>query len=78
MSIYQTLCYRTVITKSDYGGQRYLEHIRAHRKGFYTALKMQCKLDAHLQEVDARASEMYDCLVKQLTEKEGITEDMMA
>ncbi len=44
---------------------------------------MQCKLDAHLQEVDARASEMYDCLVKQLTEKEGITEalkaeDMMA
>ena len=59
-------------------GQRYLEHIKAHRKGFYTALKMQCELDKHLQEMDTRASEMYDCLVKQLAEKEGITEALKA
>lgn len=64
-------------------GQRYLEHIKTHRKPFYTSLKMQCKLDAHLQEVDSRANEMFDRLVKQFAEKEGITEafkaeDMMA
>ena len=64
-------------------GQRYLEHVKTHRKPFYTSLKMQCKLDAHLREVDTRASEMYECLVKQIAEKEGITEtfkaeDMMA
>ena len=59
-------------------GQRYLKHIKTHRKPFYTSLKIQCKLDAHLQEVDARASEMYDCLVKQLVEKEGITEALKA
>lgn len=59
-------------------GQRYLEHIKAHRKGFYTALKMQYKLDIHQRDVDIRASEMYDCLVKQLAEQEGITESLKA
>ena len=59
-------------------GQRYLEHIKTHRKPFYTSLKMQCKLDAHLREVDIRATEMYDRLVKQLAETEGITEALKA
>ena len=59
-------------------GQRYLEHIKTHRIGFYTSLKMQCKLDAHLREVDTRASEMYDRLVKQLASKDGITEALKA
>ena len=63
--------------------QRCLEHIKTHRKPFYTSLKMQCKLDKHLQEADTRASEMYVCHVKQFAEQEGITdalkaEDMMA
>ena len=64
-------------------GERYRAYLKTHRKPFYTSLKMQCKLDAHLREVDTRASEMYECLVKQIAEKEGITEtfkaaDMMA
>ena len=63
--------------------QRYLEHIKTHRKPFYTSLKMQCKLDAHLQEMDARASEMYERLIASFAKTEGITEalkaeDMMA
>ena len=71
-----------VLPHSDYTigvwGERYRAYLKAHRRPFYTSLKMQCKLDAHLQEVDARASEMYDCLVKQLVEKEGITEALKA
>ena len=59
-------------------GQRYLEHIKTHRKPFYTSLKIQCKLNAYLQEVDTRASEMFGYLVKQLAEKEGITEALKA
>ena len=55
-------------------GQRYLEYIKTHRKAFYTSLKMQCQLDKHLREVDTRASEMYDNIVKQLAQREGITE----
>ena len=59
-------------------GQRYLEHIKIHCKPFYTSLKMQCKLDEHLREVDMRASEMYDRLVNQLKEQQGITEKLKA
>ena len=59
-------------------GQRYLEHIKAHRKGFYTVLKMQCKLDKHLQEVDTRANEMYESLVASFAKKEGITKALKA
>ncbi|MBQ3431744.1 MAG: TnpV protein [Clostridia bacterium] len=59
-------------------GQRYLEHIKAHRKGFYTALKMQCKLAKHLQGVDTRANEMYESLVASFAKKEGITETLKA
>ena len=59
-------------------GQRYLEHIKVHRKGFYTTLKMQCKLDKHLQEMDTCANEMYESLVASLAEKEGITEALKA
>ena len=59
-------------------GQRYLEHIKTHRKPFYTSLKMQCKLDAHLREIDSRASEMYEKLVEQFAKQEGITEALKA
>ena len=59
-------------------GQRYLEYIKTHRKPFYTSLKMQCKLDEHLQDVDMRANEMYDRLIKQFAQREGITEALKA
>ncbi len=59
-------------------GQRYLEHIKTHRKPFYTFLKMQCKVDELLQEVDMRANEMYDRLIKQFATREGITEALKA
>lgn len=71
-----------VLPHSDYmvgvWGERYRTYIKTHRKPFYTSLKMQCKLDAHLREVDTRASEMYDRLVKQLASIDGITEALKA
>ncbi len=59
-------------------GERYRTYLKTHRKPFYTSLKMQCKLDEHLREVDMRASEMYDRLVKQFAQREGITEELKA
>ena len=71
-----------VLPHSDYEngvwGERYRDHIKCHRKAFYTSLKMQCKLDEHLREVDMRASEMYDRLVNQFAQQEGITEQLKA
>ena len=45
---------------------------------FHTTLLLSGKLNSHLAEIDNRATEMFDWLVKQLSEKEGITEQLKA
>ncbi len=59
-------------------GQRHLRYIKQHRKVFYTSLLTNCKLNTYLHDVDVRATEMYDSLVKQLKEQQGITEQLKA
>ena len=59
-------------------GQRHLSYIKQHRKVFYTSLLTNCKLNAYLHDVDVRATEMYDRLLKQLKEQQGITEQLKA
>ncbi|MBE6742326.1 MAG: TnpV protein [Ruminococcaceae bacterium] len=59
-------------------GQRHLRFIKQHRKVFYTSLLTNCKLNSYLHNVDVRATEMYDRLVKQLKEQQGITEQLKA
>lgn len=59
-------------------GQRHLRYIKQHRKVFYTSLLTNCKLNSYLHEVDVRATEMYDRLVKQLKQQQGITEQLKA
>lgn len=59
-------------------GQRHLSYIKQHRKVFYTSLLTNCKLNSYLHVVDVRAAEMYDRLVTQLKEQQGITEQLKA
>lgn len=59
-------------------GQRHLRYIKEHRKVFYLNLKTNCKLNSYLHNVDVRATEMYDRLVKQLKEQQGITQQLKA
>lgn len=59
-------------------GQRHLEYIKKNRKTLYLNLKTSCKLNSYLHEVDTRATEMYDRLVNQLKEQQGITEKLKA
>ena len=59
-------------------GQRHLRYIKQHRRLFYTSLLTNCKLNSYLHDVDVRATEMYDRLVKQLKEQQGITEQLKA
>ena len=59
-------------------GQRHLDYIKHHHKAFYLNLKTNCKLNSYLHEIDIRASEMYDLLVNQLKERQGITEQLKA
>ena len=59
-------------------GQRHLDYIMKHSKVLYTSLKTSCKLNTYLHDVDVRATEMYDRLVLQLKEQQGITEKLKA
>lgn len=44
----------------------------------HTTLLLSGKLNSHLAQIDNRATEMFEWLVKQLAEKEGITEQLKA
>ena len=59
-------------------GRKHLRYIKEHRKALYTTLLISGKLNSHLAEIDNRATEMFDRLVKQLAEREGITEQLKA
>ena len=45
---------------------------------FYTSLKTSCKLNTYLHDVDVRATEMHDRIVKQLKEQQGINKQLKA
>ena len=59
-------------------GRKRLRYIKEHHRALYTSLLISGKLNSHLTEIDNRATEMFDRLVKQLPEKEGITEQLKA
>ena len=59
-------------------GRKHKEYIKQYKPAFYTTLLTQCKLNSYLHDVDVRAAEMYDTLVKQLAKQEGVTEKLKA
>ena len=59
-------------------GMRRRDFLRKHHDGFYTGLLLSGKLNAHLEEIDRAASEMFDLLIEQYTEREGVTEELKA
>lgn len=59
-------------------GRKHKEYIKQYKPAFYTTLLTQCKLNSYLHDVDVRATEMYDTIVKQLAKQEGVTEKLKA
>lgn len=59
-------------------GQRHLRYIRQHKKVFYTNLVTSGKLQSHLADIEEQAQELFDRLMKQRAEREGITEKLKA
>ena len=57
-------------------GQRRHKYLLEHNHALYTALFLSGKLTAHLEEIDRVATKMYDRLVEQLKERDGITEEL--
>lgn len=59
-------------------GQRHLRYLKQHRKIFYTNLLTSGKLNSHLAELYKQAEDMFFRVVKQLAEKESVTEKLKA
>ena len=59
-------------------GQRHLRYIKQNRKVFYLNLLTSSKLNGYLAELDKQAEDMFSRLVKQMAEREGVTERLKA
>ena len=59
-------------------GQRHLRYLKQHRKGLYSELLISGKLNDYLADLNEQAEAMFSRLVKQLAEKEGVTEAIKA
>ena len=59
-------------------GQRYLRYIKQHKRVFYANLLTSCRLNSYLADVNEQAENMFSRLVKELSEKENVTEKLKA
>lgn len=57
-------------------GKRHLRYIKQHHPIRYTNLLTSCKLTTYLADINEQAEEMFFRLVKQLAEKEGVTQQL--
>ena len=59
-------------------GQRHLRYIKQCHKVRYTNLLTSGKLNSYLADIDKQAEDMFFRLVKQMAEREGVTEKLKA
>ena len=59
-------------------GQRHLRYIKQHRKVLYLNLLTSGKLNGYLADLDKQAEDMFFRLVKQMAERESVTEQLKA
>jgi hypothetical protein len=59
-------------------GIRRRDYLRKYHDGIYTGMLLSSKLNAHLEEIDRSANEMFDLLMEQYAIREGVTEQLKA
>ena len=59
-------------------GLLHLDFIKEHRKGRYTTLISECRLNEYLHKIDLEANEMLEIIISSLAAKRGIDEDLKA
>jgi hypothetical protein len=59
-------------------GQWHKRYLQEHKRATYTTLLTSGKLNSYLAEIDKQAQEMFSRLVKQMAEREGVTEQLKA
>ena len=59
-------------------GRMHLDYIKNHRRGRYTTLLTEGKLNTRLHEIDLEANEMLESIIPRLAAERGIDEDLKA
>ena len=59
-------------------GQLHLGFLKKHRRGTYTTLLTECRLNEYLYEIDLQATEMVEHLISEHAEKQGVSEALKA
>ena len=57
-------------------GMMYKDYLQKHKSAFFNSLLIQGKLYQHCAEVENQARNMYDTLIEQMKEVEGVTEQL--
>ena len=59
-------------------GQRHREYLKEHKHLVYTTMLMEGKLNSYLAAIDKQAADMYLRLIKEMAERQGVTEQHKA
>lgn len=59
-------------------GQRHRQYLKEHKKAAYTTMMVEGKLNSYLADIDKQAEEMYRHLIKEMADKQGVTEQLKA
>ena len=59
-------------------GLLHRDYIKQHKRGTYTTLLTEGKLNAYLHEIDVQANEMVEAIVANLAQERGIDEELKA
>ena len=59
-------------------GERRREYLKNHRPALYNYYQMNLTLLQHLEEIEQQAQQLHETLIKQLAEKENVTEQLKA
>ena len=57
-------------------GQRHLNYLRENKRVLLSGLQLSGKLNSYLADIDKQAEEMCSRLVKQMAEREGVSETL--
>ena len=59
-------------------GNLHLDFIKKHRRGTYTTLMTENRLNEHLHSIDEQAHEQIDLHIAQMAKRMGVTEELKA
>lgn len=59
-------------------GQRHRRYLKEHKRATYITLLTRGKLNSYLADIDEQAEDMFSRLVKQMAEREGVTDALKA